>query len=234
MKTICRIICYLMMLTIFVNSIGSVSALTYDGITLEESDMPAIMDFSTRSACSGHACFLQASAYEDGSFLIYTRNLADSGASETISKTAYIDIYNANGEFVEEVSIATPFDLAVEKLETAINIYFYNGIMTYDYITKELHYYDLPDSVDVQYTILALREKTFTCGDWEYSYAKSPVMGYSKLIRSNENGEETLIDLPGLKNIANKLRIGQLIGITAFAAGVLFIVMKKKKKKPVF
>lgn len=231
MKAICRIICCSMMLILLINSIGSVSALTYDGITLEETEVPANIDFTTHSTCSGHACFWQASAYEDGSFAIYTHNLADSDASEPISEIDYIDIYDANGEFVEEVSIVTSFDFAIEKLETSINFYSYTGIMTYDYITKELHYYDLPDSVDVQPTILALREKTFICGDWEYSYTKSPVMGYKKLIRSNENGEETLIDFPGLKELAFKLRIGQIIGLVVFTVGIVAILISGREKK---
>ena len=82
--------------------------------------------FSIQSSemCTEHDFFYQAAARDDGWYSIYYRN-TDMRMEEGVN-LVYIDIFNSDCEFQQELSFVTPHDFTMELTDCSVNLYFYN------------------------------------------------------------------------------------------------------------
>ncbi len=180
---------------------NSVHGLEFGGISaLEEIDLPEDLNFQVHSVCTKHTYFMQATAREDGCFAIYSRSGETYEPSTTDFKRVFIDVYDPNGTFLQELSFTTPLDLAVELTAETLNIYFYVSVLTYDLETQELRHYSIQDGAAVNGGVYKrLREKEFVSGDWTYT-CKKTFDGYTQLTRSNSTQTQILVQMPGTGN----------------------------------
>lgn len=225
-KLIHKIACSLLVLLLLC-TVARLDVSADNSISLiKEIQLPEFINITTNTTCSGHRFFIQASACEDGSYLITTLQIDDENPSskETFEKV-FIDIYDSTGEFIEELSFTTTFDFAVEMTTTTVNIIFYDFVVSYNYATKECSCFEISDATN---TFHALRKEKFVSGEWEYRCTKSPFMGYKTLTRNNGKCEQVLIDFPGLIGVTNKFYIGGIIGFTIFAICLILIIRKKR------
>lgn len=167
---------------------------------LEEISLPSDLDFVVSKECSGHVYFMQATATENGWFAIYSRHVEEKGYSQDSFNKIYIDIYDAEGLFFQEISFSSPFDLAVELDGQILNMYFYESVLEYDIATQKLQYYLIPEQAAINNGLYAsLRQDEFICGEWHYRCLKS-FDGFTQLIRVRDGQEQVLINLPGTGN----------------------------------
>lgn len=165
---------------------------------LQESVLPNDMNFIINNTCSHHNYFKQATARQDGTFAICTVGVfVDDLRSDTNKK--FVDIYNSNGEFIEELSFETTSDIAIELTEKTLNIYLYSELISYDLDSKDVSYFTTEryEAFNSGY-VETLRQDKFTVGEWTYSY-KSTILGHTQLIRRNETEKQTLIEMKGTK-----------------------------------
>lgn len=197
---------------------------------LEEISLPQDLNFTINKTCSGHAYFMQAAADENGCFAVYSRHINPDDHSEFNLKRVYIDIYQPDGSFLQELSFITSLDFAFEFKNSIISIYFYNSVLFYNLITQELSHYSIPDGSAVNGGLYEqLRSKTFTVGNWTYRYKKG-FNGYVKLIRSNNQQEQILVEMPGSGNLLRKVIIpGGAVGILTT---VIIVWQIKRKHNP--
>ena len=229
MKLIYKITCSVLVLFLSF-AVCRFDVLADNDISLtKEIQLPENLNVTTKATCSGHQFFMQASACENGSYLITTLLIDDKKPSSTeMFEKAFIDIYDSTGEFVEELSFTTTFDFAVEMTATTVNIFFYDCVVVYNYTTKECSCFEITDATN---TIHKLRKEKFVSGEWEYCCTKSPFMGYKTLTRNNGKIEQVLIDFPGLIGVANQTYIGGIIGFAVFATCLTLVVRKKRREQ---
>ena len=179
----------------------SVSASVDDTMAYsQEIQLPDDLNFTTKDICSGHAYFLQAAANENGEFAVYSLHVEQHRIKDTDFSKVYIDLYDSNGNFYRELSFKTSQDKAIGLTSDAVCIYFYDSVLVYEILSQELHCYAMPAGEAVNNGLYTqLRRKKFSCGDWEYSYKKG-IGGYTKLIRSNGDHTQILVDMPGTMN----------------------------------
>ena len=210
-------------------SLTTVSALEFAGIqVLDEIDIPENLNFSVRDTCSEYDYYMQATAREDGCFAVYARQVDMDNRYGTDFEKVYIDLYDSDGDFLQEISFTTPFDLAVELTKETVNIYFYKSILVYNLETQELLNYSIPDGAAVNGGVYKnLRKKEFVSGEWTY-ICKKTSGEYTELIRSNDDQLEVLVELSGSgMSFWNVYFPGVAIAVT----GILFKELLKKRKK---
>lgn len=194
----------------------------------EELEIPEDFAFFSNVVCSGHEYFLQATAHENGSFIICSHHRESDGPSENTFKQQYVDFYDSSGQFVKEFSFYTTQNYVAELTQDSIVIYFYAYAVVIDLNTEEIRCFDIPDSyVADQAAYDALRQEEFTSGNWTYS-CKKAITGYHQLVRSNGDTTQVLIDMPGLG-------LGYLLGIVgaviaSIACVVLSILIGHRKR----
>ena len=227
MKLIHKIAYPLLVLLLF-STVGRLVVLADNSISFtKEMQLPQNINITAKTTCSGHQFFTQASACEDGSYLITTLQIDENPASKETFERVFIDIYDSTGEFIEELSFTTTFDFVVEMTATTVNIIFYDYVVVYNYTTKEFSCFEIADAINTNQVFHRLRKERFVSGEWEYCCTKSPFMGYKTLTRNNGKSEQVLIDFPGLVGVANKAYIGGIIGFTVFAILLTLIIRKK-------
>ena len=207
----------------------NVSALEFGNITvIDEIDIPEDFEFSVSKVCSRFDYFMQAAAREDGCFAIYARHVDMDQHNGTDFEKVYIDLYDANGKFVEELSFTTPFDLAVELTEETVNIYFYKFVIVYNLETQELRNYSIPDGSAINNGLYErLREDEFISGEWLYSCKKTHG-NFTELTRSNGNQYQILLQTSGTSYSFGKAFLG---GLVIAITGAMFSNWLKRKKK---
>lgn len=209
-------------------SLTTVSALEFAGIqVLDEIDIPENLNFSVRDTCSEeYDYYMQATAREDGCFAVYARQVNRYG---TDFEKVYIDLYDSDGDFLQEISFTTPFDLAVELTKETVNIYFYKSILVYNLETQELFNYSIPDGAAVNGGVYKnLRKKEFVSGEWTY-ICKKTSGEYTELIRSKDDQLEVLVELPG--SGINFFGDVYFPSVAIAIIGILFKELLKKRKK---
>lgn len=201
---------------------------TANNLFLEEIDLPQGLNFTTSESCSGHAYFMQAAANDNGQFVIYSRHVNPNDPSAVDFEKVYIDVYNSDGSFFQEISFMTPLDLAVEYKTHVINIYFYSSALVYELTTQELHHYAIADGEATNGDIYKqLRNKNFSAGSWEYSYKKG-FNGYVKLLRSNGEQEHLLVEMPGTSKYSLKVVVpGIIVGLI----GATLVMTRSKRRQ---
>jgi len=200
---------------------------------LSEIDLPEDLNFTVNETCSEHAYFLQATANEGGCFAIYSLHVNPNDARDFDFDKVYIDIYNSDGTFSKELSFFTSQGLTVEVDENTINIYFYTSMLVYDLTTQELSHYDIPDgAAENSGKYKRLRSKEFTVGKWTYSCEKGASDGYTKLIRSNGEQTQLLVEMPGTLALRGKYMFGGIsIGVVITAISLFFIIKRYKNTR---
>lgn len=192
----------------------------------EEIPLPKELEFHVNSSCTNHVYFMQATAFSDGSFAVYSRTGKRYHPSSTDFRNVYIDIYDQNGVFLQELSFNTDSSLSVKLTEKTVKIYFYTNVLVFNRETQKLKNYSVDRDAVINSGIFdSLKNEQFACGDWTYSCKKS-LEGYTQLARSNENETQILVQMPGTGNtIWNTFLRGPLFGI----AGIAVIVFLRKK-----
>lgn len=206
----------------------NVSALEFGNITVtDEIDIPEDLEFSVSKVCSRYDYFMQATAREDGCFAIYARHVDMDQHNGTDFEKVYIDLYDADGKFVEELSFTTPFDLAVELTEETVNIYFYKSVLVYNLETQQLRNYSIPDGSATDNGLYErLRENEFISGEWLYSCKKTQG-NFTELSRSNGNQYQILLQTNGTGFGFGKAFFGGLV--IAITGAMVSNRLKRKK-----
>lgn len=205
------------------------SSLEFANITvIDEIDIPENLEFSVSKVCSRYDYFMQATAREDGCFAIYARHVDMDQRNGTDFEKVYIDLYDADGKFVEELSFTTPFDLAVELTQETVNIYFYKSVLVYNLETQELRNYSIPDGSATNIGLYErLRENEFVSGEWLYS-CKKTYGNFTELSRSNGNQYQILLQTSGTEFSFGKAFFG---GLVIAVTGAMFVKWLKKHRE---
>lgn len=213
-------------LILFSNTICVYSAENNEIAIGKEIPLPEDLAFKVNATCTDHVFFLQAAACPDGSFAVYSRTGKRYHPSSTDFRNVYIDIYDQNGVFQQELSFNTDSSLLVKLTEKTVKIYFYTNVLIFNRETQALKNYSVDRDAVINSGIFdSLKNEQFACGDWTYSCKKS-LEGYTQLARSNENETQILVQMPGTGNtIWNTFLRGPLFGI----AGIAVIVFLRKK-----
>lgn len=191
-------------------------------------ELPEDFSFTQSESCSEHKYFHQATACDNGTFIICSHHIDDHKPTDKTFHTQYIDYYNADGSFAREYSFWTSQAYVAELTPMSINLYFYAYTITISLDTGELVCYDTPDCYVANNGELAhLQRADFTSGAWNYSCKKS-FEGYTALCR--ENGAETqqVVTMTGTGLSLFVCLVGMI-----FVGGLsvlLFITLKKKQK----
>lgn len=167
---------------------------------IEQIAIPDDMNFTVSENCTNHLYFMQATANESGNFAVYSRATDSSKTAKNDFKRVFIDIYNVDGTFFQELSFTTPLDLAIEFTGQTLNIYFYSWVLVYDINIQNLVCYSIEDGVAVnngKFTVL--RQKNFESGEWQYTCVKG-LNGYIRLERSNKYQNHILVEMTGTLN----------------------------------
>ena len=196
--------------------------------TLEAIELPPDLNFTVSHSCSGHAFFMQATANESGYFAIFTLHVNPDDLSDVDFKKVYIDIYQPDGTFLQELSFTTPLALTVALEENHVNIVFDNTVLVYDFVTQELSHIAIPtEATGNNGTPAQWVSKNFSVGDWDYT-CKKGFLGYVKLSRTNGEQEQVLVEMPG-----NHLYLQKLIIPGSAAAGAIIMITVYCRKKRV-
>lgn len=183
--------------------------------------------FSVADICSEHDCFYQASADADGHFIIVSRYNNIKENSDLVYRLCYIDVYSAQGQFLQELSFYTDLDFAAEIKQSQIYLYFSDRIITYDLSTKELDAVYIEPGLSIQNGAIGnLRQSQFQSGKWQYS-CKKGFHGYTQLTRTDGENRQILVSYGGTGfSLWNTL-----IPAVLFAAGIFLLKYHAKRKK---
>lgn len=207
-----------------------VSAQSFGGIkTTGTYDIPENFNFTVSDTCTGHDNFLQVSVLESGRFALYTKYTDIKMNPDLVYKWTFVDIYDENGIFQEELSFYTEQDLAIELTEESLNIYFFDSVLSYDFFRKVLSGYSIPAGEAIQSGLYAsLRESEFDRGGWHY-ICKRALHGYTALTRENQQQKQVLVSFSGTGvTLMNTAFPALMIGIVGFL--LYFLILKKHKK----
>ena len=117
--------------------------------------------------------------------------------ADLVYRLCYIDVYSAQGLFLQELSFYTELDFVAEIQKSQINLYFYDRIITYDLNTKKLNAVYTDFGLSSQNgTIGNLRQNRFQSGKWQYE-CKRGFHGYTQLIRTDGVNSQNLISYSG-------------------------------------
>lgn len=210
-----------------------VSALEYCGYQVTEIPVPEEYQLIVSSVCSIHQNFQSIATNQEGFAAIYSRN-TKIDQPEQFDHIKYIDLFNADGDFVEEIQFSTSLPVEIELTEDTLMIYFHINILTYNLKERSFHYYALPSGVNLATDFLpAVRNKSLDVGSWSYSLEKE-LDGYKAVSRTNivTGVEQTLMSCVGSKRTPlNTIVIPAVVSILILFWG---INCRKNKKNPRF
>ena len=182
---------------------------------------PEDLDLQINKECSGHSYFLQADANEKGDFIVLSHKEKYDKDNNDVFKKKYVDIYGADGKFCFELVFTTTMDPALRLDKNTLYLVFYNNIVTCDIETQEINYYYIQGNKIWESTNSEIRQQEeFTVGEWTYECKRNIQLDYVKLIRSNNNQTDVLLEMPGSQSKA-------FYGIF-FALGAVLILIGKK------
>lgn len=199
--------------------------------TSEENDQ--ILDdvvLSIHEECSGHPYFLQYLVREDGLFAVYYRTSDHSSVNSGIYTSAYVDIFNAEGEFIREIELVTRDAIVLNFSENILEIYLAEWLLSVDLDTwqvvpvKTTRYYAQENGL-----LSKFNQKKQTANGWQYS-TKGRSMNYTSLVRESGETTEVLLSLSGNIPGTNQSRFSFAMGGIAGGALILFLWSWFKKK----
>ncbi len=221
MNRVCRIIFIFWILISFALPI-EVSAQEYCGYQVTEIPIPEEYQLIVSSVCSIHQNFQSVATNQEGFAAIYSRN-TKVDQPEQFDNIKYIDLFNTDGDFIEEIQFCTSLPVEIELTEDTLMIYFHINILTYDLKERSFHYYALPSGVNLAADFLpAIRNKSLDVGDWRYSLEKE-LDGYKTVSRINiVTGEnKTLMSCAGSERTpVNTIAIPAVISILILIWGI--------------
>lgn len=183
--------------------------------------------FKVSDVCSGHSSFKQVSARADGWFAVCSLHTDVDKNYAQVYSLHFVDIYDMEGNFVQELSFVTDLDNAIELTDTALNIYFQTHIVSFDLDSEAISAYTIPTRSTIENGLLFdLEKKNFVSGEWEYSCSGGWVL-YSKLTRSNADGTQVLLDY----SYTNKPAFVICMGAGVVSAFIAFLIYRNLKKK---
>lgn len=215
----------------------TVSSASYSVFASEAEDVPLLekiplpdgLNFQVNDSCSEHAYFMQAAANDRGGFAVYSMHVNYKNGLDHDFEKAYIDIYNPDGSFSQEISFFTPFDFSFSLESSCVKMYFYDYVLLYDLDTRELTSYStyagLARTSDFYYE---LRKSRFSAGDWTYE-CKRGFNGYEKLIRTSNNERQIIVEMHGSGPLIRQVILpGGICGLVGFVACI--IIFRKRKQ----
>lgn len=209
----------------------SVYALEIGGIPVsKEVEVPEKLNFKVSDTQAKYDYFLQAIAHEDGWFVICT-NLSNTKDQYIVDyEKKYIDIYDADGVFRQELSFVSSQNFVIELTESTVNIFFYDSVLIYNFEKQDLKYYTIPVGVTKEYEksgIYSYHEKEFISGEWTYKcYESTATIGYNKLTRQNRDNMQKLVDIG---DTGHEFYVYVITSVSIALVGVLSIVWWKKR-----
>ena len=196
------------------------------GSSLEEIELPRELNYTVSNSCSGHLFFMQAAANEVGYFAIMSLHQNPDDLSDVDFQKFYIDIYQPDGTFLQELSFTTTQAVTLTLEENVVKLYFYSSAMEYDLVTQELHYYAVPEDVIVNGGIPKPSSgRKFIAGEWKYT-CKKGYLGYVQLSRTDGTQKQILIEMPGNRHIFR-----EVILPGSLSAGLILILFMNYQKK---
>lgn len=205
------------------------TSIVRDVIMEEETDIPQDLAFSVGNTCLGHAYFKQAVANEDGMCAVFSLHVNPEDPADVNFKKAYIDIYDVDGSFLQELSFITPHTFSMELTDETVNLFFYDSVLIYTLQTQALHRYKITPLSDADSEKL-LPAKEFTCGDWTYRCTKG-WNGYVQLTRTSNLETQILVDMPGMKRLLWESVFPGLAAAVAITLVGVGIWIKRKKNE---
>lgn len=185
------------------------------------------LSLSVLNTQTEHEYFTQAAANAAGQFILVARYTNIRENQDLVFRMHYIDIFDSDGSFVQELSFLTEASFVAGITETHINLYFYDCVVSYELATQIVHYQAvLPGEFIENGTFKDLQSSSFSVGEWEYR-CKKGFHGYTQLTRESGSGVEILASFPG-----NGYTIWNTLGAAALGALlILAIVICIKKRK---
>ena len=221
MKKIC-LIAFAFLFVFLANSFSVAAAEPETIPLLEEIALPDDLDFEVNDSCSEHAYFLQAAANSKGGFAVFSRHVNFKNGYDYELKKAYIDVYNPDGTFSQELSFFTTFDFAFLMDTDCIKIYFYQYALIYDLETRDLTCFAIPKgSLKNSGLYYQLNERKFSVGKWNYE-CKKGLNGFVELNRTNDTNTQKLLEMSGSSNLVLKVFLPAAIG------GLIFAIASRK------
>ena len=226
-KSICL---FAILLVLSYIRVVDVLAIENDSIPiLEEIELPDDLNFSVSDTRLDHIYFEQVTAREDGSFAVYSCYHDPKNYVKGTFERKYIDIYDTDGNFLQELFFTTSQPIAAELTDETLNIYTYISVLVYDLETQELHHYSIPEGAMMDSLYFELREEDFVSGEWTY-HCEKDFDGYTKLVRNNGEQEQVLVEMPGTgNNFWNLIFPGIALGFLLLALKMVFKKAKNKK-----
>lgn len=188
--------------------------------------------FSDTNTCSGHVYFEQYSVNQNQWFAVYYRYSETNGENTSVFGRAYIDIYNAAGALVKEISFDTTQEIAIEMVEDAVLVYFHTHVMAYTWEDNAICGYEMANYDSVREDIFSnLRRAEIIVGEWTYQSEKA-LHGYTSLTRNNGSTKQTLVELSGTKfTFQNTVLPGLLVGVVIIIVAVVKRSSTIKKRR---
>lgn len=209
----------------FVHAVDAFALESYSIPILEEIDLPDDLNFTVSDTRLDHIYFQQVTAREDGSFAVFSCYYDPMNYVEGTFKRKYIDIYDAEGNFLQELFFTTSQPVTAVLTDETLNIYTYISVLVYDLETQELRHYSVPEGAVRESGLMTdLRAKEFVSGEWTY-HCKKKAGDYAKLIRSNGEREQLLVEMPG------KGYSVWILGFSGVAMGFVLLILKRYLKK---
>ena len=195
---------------------------------LKEIEIPESFNFSINDTCSEHDFFTQATVQTDGTFAVHTFGIVAGDKIRSDFDSHFIDIYDAEGNFLKEISFQSKNDVAIELVDSILNIYLYSSVICYDLKTEDVHYYLVGDNAAWESGVVErVRAEKFQVGNWTYYY-KDCFEGYTQLLRTDGEIVQTVLERTGRDK--TYLIPGILFGVVGFLGGTASLIWYHKKK----
>lgn len=191
--------------------------------------IPESFAFDVSSSCSGHTSIRQATAREDGWFAVCCLCTDSAGQENDIFSLHYVDIYDQNGVFQQELTYRTDLENAIELTEDSLDIYFQTFLIHYDLETGNLAGYSIPSRATVENGLLLdLQRDLFTAGEWDYTLSGG-WMDHYRLSRTNGEMTQLLIDYQPFPDILHSPGLWACCGATVALSTILVVSLRRKK-----
>ncbi len=195
---------------------------------LKELEIPETLNFNINDTCSEHDFFTQATVQEDGTFAVHTFGIVAGDKRRSDFESHFIDIYDAEGNFLKEIAFQSKNDIAIELVDSILNIYLYSSVVCYDLKTEDVHYYLVGDNAAWESGVVKrIRAEKFKVGNWTYYY-KDCFEGYTQLLRTDGAIVQTVLERPGRDK--SYIVPGVLFGVVGFLGGGVSLIWIHKKK----
>lgn len=191
-------------------------------------------DLHIQRECSGHTSFIHYLVREDGWFAVYYRTAENTNTHERVFSRAYVDVFNADGELLMEISFVSRDDITLNFSSNVIEIYLSECMLSVDLSTLEVaksrvsRHYAKDNGLHAKFI-----DKTQTVDGWSYSCDGSS-MNYTSLIKEKDNTREIILSSSGNDLGAERILQSHLCVSTILGVILLTIYLVRKAKRNQF